>query len=380
MRIPALVAVMSAAVACSGVGDSPAPVVQTGAIRAVEVANGLSNPLFLTAPAGDTVRLFVVEQPGRIRIIRGGSLLPQPFLDVSSIIAAGGERGLLSMAFDPDYAATGLFWVNYTDRDGDTRVVRYRVAASPDVADPASATQVLHVAQPYSNHNGGLVMFGPDRMLYVGMGDGGSAGDPLGHGQNRATLLGALLRIDVKAGSPYAIPSDNPFRTPADGRPEIWAYGLRNPWRFAFDSATGLLFIADVGQNAWEEINVRPAAAPGLNYGWNVMEGAHCYRSLMCARDGLVEPVHEYGRGDGCSITGGFVYRGRRLQGVQGHYFYSDYCQGWLRSFRVQDGRAVDHREWPVGALGQVLSFGQDAAGELYVLSASGRVFRLDPQ
>jgi len=189
-----------------------------------------------------------------------------------------------------------------------------------------------------------------------------------------------MLRIDVKSTTPYAIPSNNPYRNTPNVRPEIWASGLRNPWRFSFDTASGLLFIADVGQNAWEEINAQPASAGGLNYGWKIMEGAHCFNALTCNRDGLTEPVHEYGRGDGCSVTGGYVYRGRRLSGLQGTYFYSDYCQGWLKSFRVENGRATGHREWQVGSLGQILSFGQDAAGELYMLSSNGRVYRLDPQ
>ena len=378
MRTLVLVALL---VACSNGEDGPPePTPEVEGIRATQVVGGLSNPLFLTAPAGDTARLFVVEQVGRIRIVRGGSLVTQPFLDVSALITAGGESGLLSMAFDPDYATTGHFWVNYTDRSGDTRVVRYRVSSNPDVADPASALQVLLIDQPYANHNGGLVMFGPDRMLYVGMGDGGASGDPHNHGQDRSTLLGDMLRIDVKSTTPYAIPANNPYRNTPNVRPEIWASGLRNPWRFSFDSASGLLYIADVGQGAWEEINAQPASAGGLNYGWRVMEGAHCFSAMTCNRNGLTEPVHEYGRGDGCSVTGGFVYRGRRLSGLEGTYFYSDYCQGWLKSFRVENGRATDHRDWQVGNLGQILSFGQDASGELYMLSANGRVYRLDPQ
>jgi glucose/arabinose dehydrogenase len=378
MRRPLLLALL---VACSNGEDGPPdPVEEVEGIRATQVVGGLSNPLFLTAPAGDTARLFVVEQVGRIRIVRGGSLVAQPFLDVTSLVTAGGESGLLSMAFDPDYGTTGFFWVNYTDRSGDTRVVRYRVSANPDVADPASALQVLLIDQPYANHNGGLVMFGPDRMLYVGMGDGGSGGDPHNHGQDRSTLLGDMLRIDVKSATPYAIPTSNPYRNTPNVRPEIWASGLRNPWRFSFDSATGLLYIADVGQNAWEEINAQPISSAGLNYGWKIMESAHCYAAMTCNRTGLIEPVHEYGHGEGCSVTGGYVYRGRRLSGLQGTYFYSDYCEGWLRSFRVENGRATDHREWQVGNLGQILSFGEDAAGELYMLSTNGRVYRLDPQ
>ena len=356
------------------IGDPPETTAQ---IRAVEVASGLSSPLYLTAPPGDA-RLFVVEQVGRVRIIRNGSVLTRPFLDISGIVASGGERGLLSIAFDPNYASSGFFYVNYTDRAGDTRVERYRVTSDPDVGDQNSAKLILAVDQPYSNHNGGLVKFGPDGMLYIGMGDGGSGGDPQNHGQNRNTLLGDLLRIDVRTGDPYSIPADNPYRQDPNARPEIWAYGLRNPWRFSFDPPSGQLYIADVGQNQWEEINAVPANAPGLNYGWRIMESAHCYNPSNCSSSGLVAPVHEYSHSDGCSITGGYVYRGTRMSALAGHYFYADYCRGWVRSFRVSNGRAVDHRDWLTG-LGSITSFGVDAVGELYVTSGNGRVYRLEP-
>jgi glucose/arabinose dehydrogenase len=237
---------------------------------------------------------------------------------------------------------------------------------------------MLHIGQPYANHNGGHVLFGPDGMLYVGMGDGGSGGDPHGNGQDRGTLLGKLLRIDVDRGEPYAIPRDNPFGAGRrGGRPEIWAWGLRNPWRFAFDRETGLLYIADVGQSRWEEIHVAAASQPGFNYGWNIMEGAHCYRSRTCDRSGLVMPAHEYDHSQGCSITGGFVYRGRGVPGLVGHYVYSDYCNGWIRSFRYVDGVAREHRDWDVSGIGNVTSFGEDGRGEMYVLSTNGRVYRV---
>jgi glucose/arabinose dehydrogenase len=365
---------------CSG-SSTPAsdPIVGAPArLRAVEVVSGLTNPVYLTAPEADS-RLFVVEQPGRIRIIRNGSLIAQPFLDITSKVGYGGERGLLSVAFDPTYATTGHFWVNYTSLLGDTRIERYTVSqANPDVADAGSAKLMLAIMQPYTNHNGGHILFGPDRMLYIGMGDGGSGGDPQGHGQNQNSLLGKMLRIDVRSGDPYSIPQSNPFRGRTDAKPEIWATGMRNPWRFAFDTAAGLIYIADVGQNEYEEINAQPLSAAGLNYGWNRMEGKHCYR-IVCSQDGLVIPVHEYDHGSGCSITGGFVYRGTKLTGLKGHYFYSDYCEGWLRSLRVVNGQAQDHTEWPIGSVGQVLSFGEDAAGELYILSGNGRVYRIDP-
>jgi glucose/arabinose dehydrogenase len=360
-------------------GRAPVEPDPVTSLQAVEVVAGLSAPVHVIAPPGDT-RLFVVEQAGRIRIIRDGTLLARPFLDITALVRSGGEQGLLSVAFDPLYASSGFFYVNYTDRSGDTRVERYRVSADPDLADAASAKLILGIDQPYANHNGGLVAFGPDGMLYIGMGDGGSGGDPHNHGQNRGTLLGDLLRIDVRTGDPYGIPADNPFTKDPAARPEIWAYGLRNPWRFSFDPPSGLLFVADVGQNQWEEINAIAAATAGANYGWRVMEGRHCFNPTSCNPSRYVRPVHEYTHAGGCSVTGGHVYRGTLLTGLQGHYFYADYCDGWVRSFRVKGGRAVDHRDWALGTLGRISSFGQDAAGELYIVSHSGRVYRLEPE
>ena len=345
-------------------------------LRLEIVARGLNDPLYLTAPAGDA-RLFVVEQAGRIRIVKDGRLLPAPFLDLRGSVGAGGERGLLGMAFHPAYAKNGSFYVDYTDKRGDTRIKRFAVSSDPDVADAASAKQLLFIEQPYANHNGGLVMFGPDGMLYVGMGDGGSGGDPHGNGQKRSTLLGKLLRIDVDGGDPYAIPADNPFLGAAGARPEIWATGMRNPWRFAFDRVTGLLYVADVGQNLWEELDIVPAARAGLNYGWNVMEGAHCYAGTGCDTTGLVVPALEYDHSYGCAIIGGFVYRGRTSPALTGQYFFSDYCQAWLRSITYQNGRITARTVWSVPRIGQVLSFGEDAAGEIYVLSDNGSVYRI---
>lgn len=366
-----------------GCSDAPAPDGSGGnggsgavTLRLEPVATGLSSPLYLSAPSGDA-RLFVVEQPGRIRIVKSGQLLATPFLDIRSKVSSGGERGLLSVAFHPGYASNGFFYVNYTDLSGNTRVERYQVGSNPDVADPASAKLILGVTQPYSNHNGGHVLFGPDGMFYIGMGDGGSGGDPQGNGQNRSTLLGKLLRIDVDRGDPYAVPPDNPFVNQTGARGEVWAYGMRNPWRLAFDRPTGLLYIADVGQSAWEEVDVAPASQAGLNYGWNITEGNHCYRpSSGCSMQGLTLPVLEYGHSDGCSITGGYVYRGKRIPEVAGHYFYSDYCSGWVRSFRYQNGSAADQRRWDLPGVGNVLSFGEDAESELYLLSDNGTVYR----
>ena len=326
-----------------------------------EVAHGLDDPLYAIAPPGDP-RLFVVEQGGKVRILEGGKLLPRPYLDLSAKTRSGGERGLLSIAFHPLYARNGFVFVNYTDTRGDTRIERYKVTADPNVVDPASARLVLRVEQPYSNHNGGHVLFGPDGRLYVGMGDGGSGGDPHDNGQDPRALLGKLLRIDVDA---------------ADPRAEIWALGLRNPWRFAFDPPSGLLFIADVGQNRWEEIDVAPLARAGLNYGWNVREGKHDFKPAGRSSGGMVSPLVEYSHDDGCSITGGFVYRGRAMPELAGTYFFSDYCTGWIRSFRVSGGRATERRQWQGVKAGNVTSFGFDSAGELYVTNGDGKLLKL---
>ena len=250
-------------------------------------------------------------------------------------------------------------------------------AGTPNAADPASAKLIIGIDQPFSNHNGGQLQFGPDGKLCIGMGDGGSGGEPQNHGQDRSPLLGDLLRIDVDAGDPYGIPADNPYATSTQFRREIWAYGLRNPWRFSFDRTAGLLYVADVGQNAWEEVNAVSATQAGINYGWRLMEGAHCFSPSNCSQNGLQLPVHEYSHNDGCSVTGGYVYRGTAIPGVVGHYFYSDFCSGFLKSFRVVNGSATDHRTWNVGNIGNVLSFGVDAANELYVLTGGGNVMRL---
>ncbi len=339
------------------------------------VARGLDQPVHLTHAPSDSTRLFVVEQSGRIRVIEGDSLRAEPFLDLADSISSGGERGLLSVAFHPRYADNGFFYVDFTDPHGDTHITRFHRGADAAHADPASGTLLLAIDQPYANHNGGLVTFGPDGMLYVGMGDGGSGGDPQGNGQNPRTLLGKLLRLDVDGGVPYAIPRDNPFADGARGRPEIWALGLRNPWRYSFDPPSGLLYIADVGQNKWEEIDAVPAGRAGLNFGWNVREGLHSYTGGSAT--GFVEPVDEYGHDIGCSVTGGVVYRGRAVPALVGQYVYGDYCSGWIRSLHY-DGSAVrDRRAWQGVAAPGLTSFGTDARGELYVVQHDGTVSRV---
>ncbi len=344
-----------------------------------EVASGLSFPIYLTAPSGDP-RVFIVEKGGTIRIVKDGALLPTAYLDLGGLVSTGGEQGLLGLAFHPQYATNGRFVVHYTDLAGDTRVVHYRVSIDPDVADGTSGLLILSEDQPFPNHNGGQVLFGPDGYLYVMLGDGGSAGDPGGRGQSLADLFGSLLRIEPLEAGGYAVPADNPFTASTGTRPEVWSYGLRNPWRVDFDPATGDLYVADVGQARWEEVSVSAAGGRGVNFGWSVMEGPDCFGTDSCDEAGLELPVVWYGHGEGCSITGGLVYRGSAIPALQGHYFYSDFCAGWVRSFRLENGAAVDQFEWPTLAPGgSVPSFGRDAAGELYVLSAGGAVYRIVP-
>jgi glucose/arabinose dehydrogenase len=351
----------------------------TPSLTARLVVSGLRSPLDLQSVAGDRERLYVVEQGGTIRVVRNGQLQPAPFLDVSDRISSGGERGLLGLAFHPQFATNRRLFVNYTDRSGDTHLSEFR-AASADAADPASERVLLVVSQPFANHNGGGLAFGNDGRLYAGLGDGGSAGDPLGNGQRLDTLLGKMLRLDVDGAPPYAIPGDNPFRATPGARPEIWAYGLRNPFRFAFDRTTGDLYVGDVGQGAREEVDLGSAARRGgENYGWNVMEGTQCYRPASgCDRTGLTLPVYDYGHDQGCSITGGVVYRGCRMPELAGSFFFGDYCSGFVRSLKLENGQ-WSVREWPIQGIQSVSSFGTDADGEAYVVDYGGSLFRLEP-
>ena len=352
----------------------------------LRIAQGLSQPVFLTQAPGNRALLFVVEKTGRIRVIRNGALLSTPFLDLTDSVSTGSEQGLLGLAFPPDYATSGRFYVSYTSprgpQGGGTSVVeRYRVTSKPELADPASGERLLTVDQPYSNHNGGMLVFGPDGFLYFGLGDGGSGGDPLGTGQDRRDLLGSLLRLDVSGAGGYVVPPGNPYAGSGVNRPELWNYGLRNPWRFSFDRGTGDLYIGDVGQNAREEIDVQPAgSAGGENYGWNTMEGFSCYAAASCSQAGLTLPVLDYDHGQGCSVTGGYVYRGTALPTLRGRYFYSDYCAGWIRSFVYSAGVATDQQTHATLATnGSVTSFGEDADGELYVLTQNGVIYRIVP-
>ncbi len=362
----------SSAIRVSGAQSAGAPTT----LRLEQLGDRFRNPAYVTSPPGDA-RLFVVELAGRIRIVKNGRALPEPFLDITSRVRSGGESGLLSMAFHPEYHTNGWFFVDFTDLNGDTHIERFHVSANPDVADPASSKLILKIDQPYWNHNGGLVMFGPDGMLYIGMGDGGSGGDPHRNGQNTHSRLGKMLRINVSRADPYTIPVGNPFADGSAGAPEVWAVGMRNPWRFSFDRAAGLVYIGDVGQDRTEEIDVVPADRPGINYAWNIMEGDRCYRDPGCNRSGLQAPALTFDHSGGsCSVIGGYVYRGRRIPQIVGHYFYSDYCGGWLRSFRYENGVATDRRSWKMVDVGHVVSFGQDASGEVYIVAEDGRIFR----
>ncbi len=337
------------------------------------VVEGLNAPLFATHANDD--RFFVVEKAGVIRLVVDGTLEDAPFLDISDRVgSSGNEQGLLGLAFDPSHSESGFFFVNYTDSNGDTVIARYQVSADdPNQADPASESIVLQLEQPASNHNGGMLAFGPDGYLYIGTGDGGGGGDRYANGQNPATLLGKMLRLDVTSDpqQPYTVPADNPWLTGdwngQDVRDEIWAVGLRNPWRYSFDRATGDLWIGDVGQNQFEEVNYTPAnSAGGLNYGWPIMEASACYNSNDCNSDGLVLPVAEYSHSGHCSLTGGYVYRGERFPALQGVYLFGDYCSGtiWATWF-------TDAGEWNTAVVledgGTLSSFAEDQAGELYV-------------
>ncbi len=338
------------------------------------VVSGLEKPVDLQH-AGDD-RLFVVEQRGVIRVIEDGELLTEPYLDLRDFVgSSGSEQGLLGLAFHPNYTDNGQFFVNYTDTRGNTVVARFYVSPNPNLADLNSLRVILRFEQPYGNHNGGGIVFGHDGYFYIGTGDGGSAGDPQGNGQKLDTYLGKILRIDVDAADPYAIPPDNPFAS-GDELPEIWSYGLRNPWRFAFDTLTGDLYIADVGQGDWEEVNFQPAdAAGGINYGWNIREGAHPFAGEIT--EGLTDPVAEYGHDLGISVTGGLVIRDPSLPDWQGVYLYGDYGTGLIWGL-LQDGQGNWQNEVLFETNYQISSFGMDIAGRAYLIDyATGTIYYL---
>lgn len=348
------------------------------------ILSGLQQPVFVTFAGQDmpgASRLYVVEKAGRILVVENTNPQPTPFLDITDRVGSEkNEQGLLSVAFPPDFASSRLFYVNYTDRRGDTVIARYRLMAGDSgQADPTREQKILQIEQPAANHNGGQLQFGPDGYLYLGTGDGGQAGDPWGNAQNQSVLLGKMLRISVMGSDTYTVPDGNPLLEQPGARPEIWATGLRNPWRFSFDRATGDLYIADVGQNLYEELNFQPASSPGgENYGWDVMEGTHCFEPPAgCDVSGLVLPIAEYDHSQGCSITGGYVYRGDRYPQLTGIYFFADYCSGTLWGLRQKAPG-----EWETAILLDtdlnITSFGEDAGGEIYIVDyREGTVYHL---
>jgi glucose/arabinose dehydrogenase len=356
----------------SGSNSSPAAGLN-GGVRLQEVAR-LSNPVAMAVRAGDS-SLYVVEQGGRVRRIRDGKLDAQPVLDVTKLVKSGGEQGLLGIAFPADGKH---MYLDYTDTSGDTRIAEYAMTDSG--VDAGSRRELLFIKQPYANHNGGQLAFGRDGDLYIGMGDGGSGGDPMGNGQSLRSLLGKILRIAPAAegGRPYGIPSDNPFAGRSDARPEIWAYGLRNPWRFSFDPQTGDLWIADVGQNEWEEVDRQPGGSKGgQNFGWNRLEGSHPYNNGT-GPSGAVGPFLEYNHDDGaCTVIGGYVYRGSAIPALRGMYVYGDYCAGWIAAAPAREGGGAQATRLGV-KLANLSSFGVDGAGELYAMSTDGPLYRFE--
>jgi glucose/arabinose dehydrogenase len=370
------------ATASTPAGGAPPPARR--AARGVRLARigTFDAPTYVAAPPGDRRRVFVVEQPGTIRVVRDGRKLRRPFLDIREDVSSGGERGLLSMAFAPDYARSRRFYIYYTDRDGHTRVEELRRSrGGADRADRGTRRQVLFQRQPFANHNGGQLQFGPDDLLYIGLGDGGSGGDPFGNGQSLGALLGKILRIDPRrrGGRPYTVPRSNPFTGRSGARPEVYAYGLRNPWRFSFDRRTGDLAIADVGENEVEEVDfVRRGRGRGANFGWNAFEGRR--RFSDASAPGHLPPVLQTFHSDGnCSITGGYVIRDRSLGSLFGRYVYGDFCRPVIRSARLRTGRARGDRATSL-RVRSLSSFGEDARGRVYATSLDGPVYRLAPR
>ena len=360
MRRRLLTVFLGALVLAVAVAGAAAGGQRGGGLGLVRILDGLDAPVQVTAPSGSSGVLYVVEQGGLVRVVKGGRLQPEPFLDVRSLTRAGGEQGLLGLAFAPDYAKSGLFVVDYTDTDGNTRVVRYRSSGS--VAVPGSARQLLFVAQPYANHNGGMVAFGRDGLLYVGMGDGGSGGDPGNRAQSPGSRLGKILRLD-------------PARPGA--KPVVAALGVRNPWRFSFDRTTGDLWVGDVGQDTTEEVDHVSWPLQGLpNLGWSVYEGRARFKDAKVGPGRLVFPVAQYSHADGCSITGGYVYRGAAVPSFAGRYLYGDYCSGTVWSLKLVNGVARQIRK-EAFQIKTLTSFGEDGSGELYAVSGDGSLYRL---
>ena len=359
----------------------PAPVadVTSVGLRLDTLVSGLLQPVYVTAAPGDRQRLFIVEKSGRIRVWTAATgVLAAPFLDLTGSVSTGSEQGLLGLAFHPGYASNGRLFVNYTNVDGDTRVVEY-ARSGANRANPLSARLLLAIDQPAANHNGGMMSFGPDGYLYIATGDGG--GTHRANAQRMDTLLGKILRIDVDGAHPYEVPPDNPFVDDPGARSEIWHLGLRNPWRFTFDRGNGRMYIADVGQNTYEEVEFVAGSRGGLNFGWPTMEGPDCFMAAICNRQGLRAPQHWYTHDSGCSITGGYVYRGAAMPDLRGTYFFADFCSGVIQSFRPLASSVTELRDWTsdLGVLVHISSFGEDARGELYVTTTQGSLFRIAP-
>ena len=347
-------------------------------IRLVQVTAGLNQPVDIVDPGDGSNRLFIVEQAGRIRIFDGNRVLTTPFLNITTSVLCCGEQGLLSLAFHPNYRTNGFFFIYHVNTSGNLVLARYKVSSRPNVANKSSRKVLLTIPHPqFGNHNGGELQFGRDGYLYLSVGDGGSGGDPSNNAQNLNTLLGKILRIDVDQGDPYSIPSSNPFFNQTGVRREIWAYGLRNPWRISFDKLQGHLYIGDVGQGNWEEINFQPANSPGgSNYGWRRMEGRHCFNpSSNCNSGSLKLPIFEYSHAQGCSVTGGFVYRGKAIVSLVGTYLFADYCSGTIWGSKRVSGRWVTNAVLSTDK--NISTFGQDQKGELYIADHAGVVFRI---
>lgn len=341
------------------------------------VVTGLASPVQIVDPDDGSGRMFIVQQTGQVLILEDGAITGT-LLDISGQISTSSEQGLLSIAVHPDFAETGLLYIDYTDTAGNTQIEEWTISADdPNTADPASARTILSVDQPAENHNGGLLMFGPDGYLYIGLGDGGNQGDPNGNGQNLGVLLGKILRIDIdhtEGDLPYAIPEDNPFADSDEARSEIWAYGLRNPWRFSFDKETGDLYIGDVGQGNWEEADFQPAGEGGYNFGWNTMEANDCYAVANCDPSAFTLPFFYYSHDSGgCSITGGYVYRGEAVENLSSGYLVGDYCTGYIWAVNPETGATSDAMTSGLA----ISSFGEDASGELYVVDLNGGIYKV---
>ena len=350
-------------------------------IKAEPVVTGLSSPVDITHAGDGSGRLFIVLQGGRIVIFDGVQILSPPFLDITSLVSSGGERGLLGAAFHPNYVGNGFFYVSYTDTTGASVIARYSVSLDPNRADPTSGVIILTIPQPFSNHNGGQLHFGPDGYLYIGVRDGGSGGDPQKNGQDLGTLLGKILRIDVDSGLPFTVPPDNPFVGIIGARDEIWSFGLRNPWRFSFDRLTGDMFIGDVGQNSWEEVNFQPSTSTGgENYGWRLMEGKSCFNpTTNCNNGTLTLPILVYNHSVGCSVTGGYRYRGSKNPNLNGLYLYGDFCTGLIWGAQ-EDGPGGWNTTVLLDTNFSISTFGEDESGEIYFahLSATnGAIYKV---